>query len=127
MKKYMFILMAVLVCVLCVACGESAPAATTEPTQPTETTEATLPPCAEHQWQEAACYSPKTCSVCGATEGGPVHQYEIFSTQEATCVEPGKIEYFCKICDDPMYEEILPTGHTVENGVCTVCGEAVKE
>ena len=40
--------------------------------------------CLSHEWVEASCTAPKTCSKCGETEGEPVeHQW-----QEATCTAP---------------------------------------
>ena len=38
----------------------------------------------EHKWQAATCTKPKTCSLCGATEGNALgHKW-----QEATCTQP---------------------------------------
>lgn len=119
MKKLTLIIALLALVVLCAACGSQNEAETT--------TEPTIAPCAEHQWQEAACYNPKTCTVCGLTEGGPVHQYEWFSTQDATCEETGSTEYFCAVCDDPKVEEIPALGHSYENGICENCGQEEKK
>ena len=61
------------------ACGGAVPTATAEvPAKSdtvTETTEEKAETVAEvpckdgHTWVEATCTEPKTCSVCGATEG----------------------------------------------------------
>lgn len=121
MKKFALLIALLALVAVCAGCGVDTPAETAG------TTETTIPLCAEHQWLEAACYSPKTCSVCGLTEGGPVHQYEWFATQDATCEETGLTEYFCKICDDPKTEEIPALGHSYENGVCKNCGQEEKK
>ncbi|MBR1641997.1 MAG: hypothetical protein IJ683_06730 [Butyrivibrio sp.] len=45
---------------------------------------------ADHTWQEASCQQPKTCSVCGITEGEKAdHDWKM-----ATLDEPKK----CKVC-----------------------------
>ena len=54
-----------------------------------------------HDWQEATCVAPITCSKCGKTEGEALpHEW-----QEATCKEPKT----CKTCGltegEPLNEE----------------------
>ena len=40
----------------------------------------------EHTWGEATCTAPKTCSLCGETEGEALgHTEEIVAGKEATC------------------------------------------
>lgn len=87
--------------------------------------------CLQHEWEDADCITPKTCSKCGKTEGEPLgHSWE-----DATCTKPKK----CKICGETDGE---PLGHTpgdwevIEEpapgftGVrirhCTVCGQQVE-
>lgn len=54
----------------------------------------------KHEWNEATCLEPKTCSECGETEGDVSdHLWE-----EATCLEPKK----CTICETTEGE---PIGH----------------
>lgn len=74
--------------------------------------------CLSHDWQEAVCTEPKTCSKCGETEGEALgHTWE-----DATCTEP-KI---CSVCQETEGEAL---GHTLseatywEAAVCSVCGE----
>lgn len=117
MKKIAFLLAALLcVTVLLAACGSGAETPTTEA------------PC-EHQWSEAGCYTPKTCDLCGATEGGPVHDYVLAADESVypNCVESGYEQYYCAICDDPHSEQLPATGHTVSDGVCVDCGAEVTE
>lgn len=78
--------------------------------------------CCEHEWVEATCTEPKTCSVCGATEGEAVgHKWE-----EATCTEPKT----CSVCGET---EGKAAGHKWEEATCTepktcsVCGETQGE
>ena len=138
MKKITTLLLVLVLMVALVACGANAPAETTGTPAP-ETTqgvvqETTGAPAeettdinCEHQWQEAACYNPKTCSICGATEGGPVHKYELTELQEASCTETGVEQYYCQICDDPHMETVPAIGHDVVNGVCILCKEQIEE
>jgi len=62
-----------------------------------------------HVWVGATCTMPKTCSVCGATEGEALgHAWE-----ENVCV---------KTCSRCGIKEGTAADHTFENGVCSVCG-----
>lgn len=71
-----------------------------------------------HIWQEADCETPKTCSRCGATEGQALgHQWT-----EADCTAAKT----CSICSATEGE---PLGHTWEGEatlytgpVCSICG-----
>lgn len=84
--------------------------------------------CLQHEWEDADCITPKTCSKCGKTEGKPLgHDWE-----DATCTEAKK----CKRCGA---EEGEPLGHTPgdwevteeptpglegeRTQYCAVCGE----
>ena len=60
-----------------------------------------------HRWDDATCTKPKTCSICGKTEG------EAWSTiKEATCTEAGEKEATCKRCGKSLVEEIPMMEHT---------------
>ena len=76
-----------------------------------------------HEWIEADCTTPKTCSICGDTQGEPLgHDYG-----EAACEEAAK----CSRCGEGGDE---PLGHQVDNwtldtsnynymeGTCSRCG-----
>lgn len=86
----------------------------------------------KHQWVEATCTEPKTCSECGETEGEPLgHDFA-----DATCTEPKK----CKRCGGVQGD---PLGHSVKDwitrieptctdpgekvGLCSVCEEVITE
>ena len=69
-------------------------------------------PC-EHDWSDATCTAPKTCSICGETEGEALGH----SWNNATCTEPKT----CSVCGETEGEAL---GHNYENGSCTVCGAA---
>ena len=62
-------------------------------TQPTET------PC-EHNWVDATCTTPKTCSLCNATDGEPNgHVEETVAGTAPTCTEAGKTDgKKCSVC-----------------------------
>ncbi|MEG0836236.1 MAG: hypothetical protein RR413_12425 [Christensenellaceae bacterium] len=73
-----------------------------------------------HQWVEATCISPKTCSTCDETEGEALgHQWI-----EATCTAPK----MCSVCHTT---EGSKKAHTVSSGEgipkCTECNEFVVE
>lgn len=55
----------------------------------------------EHEWSEITCKDPKTCKICGATEGepSPRHKWE-----EATCLKPAT----CSVCGETKGQA---TGH----------------
>ena len=73
------------------------------------------------------------CSVCHAelsraakTIDALGHDLVTDAAVPATCTESGLTEgSHCTRCDYKVAQEVVPaTGHTFENGVCTVCGAA---
>ena len=73
-----------------------------------------------HNYKEATCTAPKTCSRCGATSGSALGHdikiiYEKGSNEKHAVVEK------CKRCS--YSEDIRIEEHTFENGVCTICGK----
>lgn len=76
----------------------------------------------KHEWKDATCTEPKTCELCGETEGEPLgHKWE-----DATCTEPKT----CAVCGET---EGKPLGHKKVDATCTepmtcaVCGETKGE
>jgi len=63
----------------------------------------------EHDWLEANCTTPKTCSLCEATEGTPLGH----SWLAASCDMPKH----CENCDATEGEAL---GHTWEDATCIV-------
>lgn len=54
------------------------------------------------------------------------HNGEKVADHLATCTQYACAEYLCDVCGDSYFEiddSEEPAGHTIENGVCTVCGE----
>ena len=78
--------------------------------------------CLSHDWQEAACTEPKTCSKCGETEGEALGH----TWKDADCTKPKT----CSVCQETEGEAL---GHTLseatywEAAVCSVCGETVGD
>ncbi len=79
-----------------------------------------------HTWTEADCVTPKTCTVCAKTEGQPLDH----SWQEATCQAPKS----CSACGategdtlehTPGQWELLE-GKDCMGAACTVCGDMVE-
>lgn len=75
-----------------------------------------------HTWVEATCSVPKTCSVCGETEGETLEHTWI----DATCTEPKH----CSACEEtegnPL-EHTLTEANYQQPATCEVCGETVGE
>ena len=70
-----------------------------------------------HDWIEASCTQPKTCTKCGASEGEAVaHEFsEPSCEQAATCAGCGLSE------GEPLEHNF--TGATYwDKGICTMCG-----
>jgi hypothetical protein len=66
----------------------------------------------EHEWTESTCEVPKTCKICGITEGeAPGHSW-----QEAACSTPKT----CSVCGQTEGDAL---GHTVNFGICERCGD----
>jgi len=61
----------------------------------------------KHEWQEASCTVPKTCSLCQETEGEPLGH----SWQEATCET-------AKVCSTCALVEGTPLGHDWAEATC---------
>ena len=79
----------------------------------------------EHVFADATCEAPKTCTICGVTEGEALgHTEEILMGKDATCTEAGLTDgKKCSVCGTVLAEQTeIPAGHTLENGICTVCG-----
>ena len=76
-----------------------------------------------HNWIDATCTEPKTCSICGAVEGSALgHDWEIISQQEATCTAEGSIVYECAGCGEDKVETFPALPHTYVDGKCSACG-----
>jgi len=87
-----------------------------------------------HSWVAATCTAPKTCSVCGETEGDALgHSYEAVVT-EPDCANGGYTTYTCSVCGDSyVADEVDALGHSWSDATCTapktcsVCGETEGE
>lgn len=71
----------------------------------------------KHEWAEATCDAPKTCTRCGQTEGEPLsHQWA-----KATCAAPKT----CTLCGKTRGEALPHTWQETDYQnpqTCTVCG-----
>ena len=118
-KLIVFSLLAVLLCLtLLVGCQttENPPEATKG-----ESTDAATQGCA-HDWQDATCNAPKTCSLCQATEGEALAH----SWQDATCDAPKT----CSLCQategEALSHDMAPANHQAPS-TCTLCGHTEGE
>lgn len=71
----------------------------------------------EHVWKAASCEAPKTCTICGKTEGIKSHDWEY-----ATCLAPST----CRRCGFSLgtkgdHSWVAATEDSPET--CSVCGE----
>ena len=73
-----------------------------------------------HNWVEATCTEPKTCSICGKTDGDALgHSYQEAVTAP-TCTEEGYTTHTCSRCGDSYADTyVSATGHDWDDGVVT--------
>jgi DNA-directed RNA polymerase subunit RPC12/RpoP len=100
----------------------------------------------EHEWLDATCTTPKTCSLCGKTEGEALgHIEEIIEGKAADCTNTGLTNGVrCTRCGEILVEQqVIPAlGHNyvsevikpatcAEEGLrkytCTRCGDTYEE
>ena len=89
-----------------------------------DATNVTVIPAEGHSFADATCTAPKTCTVCGETDGEALdHTYDAEITAP-TCSAGGYTTYTCSACGDSYIDdETEATGeHTYEDGACTQCG-----
>lgn len=71
----------------------------------------------EHEWKDATCTAPKTCTKCSATEGEAIeHTYTVgICTEKQSCTGCGK--------EKLGFEHTWSNATCGQNKVCTVCNE----
>ena len=69
-----------------------------------------------HFWNDATCTAPKTCAACSATEGTAIGH----SWNEASCTAPKT----CSICGTT---DGTALDHKYVDGICSVCGRDENE
>ena len=87
-----------------------------------------------HSWQSATCTTPKTCSICGATEGGALGHTAVTDQAVApTCTDTGLTEgSHCGVCNTVLVAQttVSAKGHSWISATCTApetcsaCGDA---
>lgn len=109
-RVFLACLLWAIICGLLSGCGhthEWLDASCTTPKTCTECSETEGEPLG-HSWNEATCTSPKTCSRCNATEGEAIgHDWK-----DATCTD-------AKICSRCGFTEGDPLGHEWIEATCT--------
>lgn len=77
----------------------------------------------DHAWKDADCTNPQTCTACGETEGEALgHTPETVPGKDATCTEPGLgVGSKCTICGETItsQDEIANKGHSWKDADCT--------
>ena len=89
-----------------VACGA-------EPTD--NTTETTVKVCAQHQWEEANCTTPKTCLTCGTTEGDRLESAHAYAASGEW--------YACVFCGTQAPNDTKACTHVTGKDTCPICGK----
>lgn len=77
----------------------------------------------EHQWQDASCTAPKTCSLCGKIEGKalPHHMESATCAKLATCS-------LCGYTEGELADHAQLSEANFQHGpTCTLCGAEVGE
>ena len=78
-------------------------------------------PC-DHEWNNATCTEPATCSVCGETAGDPLgHNWA-----ETTCAAPKTCTICGKTDGEPLGHDWLEASYDAPK-TCSVCGETDGE
>lgn len=87
-----------------------------------------------HVWEEANCVAPKTCTVCGLTEGESSDHYYKSVVTDPTCTEAGFTTHTCTGCGDSYVDSYVePTGHSWRVATCSapktcaICGKTEGE
>ena len=85
-----------------------------------------------HSWLDATCTAPKTCTVCGETEGEALgHTEKTVPGYDATCTKSGLTDgVICSVCGEILTAQtaIPTTAHSwvtacTKPKTCSVCGE----
>ena len=116
MKKNALYGIALILCLVLTACAckhEWKNATCTKPKTCTKCNETEGEPLG-HAWIDATCTEAKTCSRCGLTEGEPLgHQVSEWAvTTEPTCTTKGARTGSCEICHESVTEAIDIIAHT---------------
>ena len=66
-----------------------------------------------HKWSEATCTEPMTCSVCGEKQGNTIaHHYSNATvTINPSCTTDGETTSICEVCGNELKESVNATGH----------------
>lgn len=86
----------------------------------------------QHQWEEATCTTPKTCTQCGETEGEALgHTWtDATCTEPSTCTRCGETTGTALGHDVAQWTEETPSTCSepgTETGFCTRCQQEVTQ
>ena len=76
----------------------------------------------KHVWKDADCTTPKTCTVCGATDGEALGHI----WKDADCITP-KTCAVCGVTDGEALGHIWKDADCITPKTCTVCGATEGE
>lgn len=78
-----------------------------------------------HNWEEATCTSAKVCTVCNKTEGEAKEHNYVSAVLAPSCTEIGYTTYTCACGDTYKDSEISALGHTevIDKAVAPTCTE----
>ena len=101
MKKIALFLVFTLIfgsCLALVSCNSNSNQGGTNPAE-------TKPAACSHKWKEATTSAPKTCTLCGKTEGEPISAYEALNSKEREVFQALKTH--ASTLDDPSSLKLL--------------------
>ncbi len=78
----------------------------------------TIPATGNHSFVDATCTTPKTCTVCGVTEGEALGHDYVGVITKPTCTDDGYTTYTCTVCNDSyIADKVAASGHDYDRNV----------
>jgi len=75
-----------------------------------------------HDYADATCTAPKTCTVCGVTEGEARGHNYVSVVTDPDCISSGYTTYTCSACGDSyITDEVMALGHDYDHACDTSC------
>ena len=80
-----------------------------------------------HDYTDATCTAPKTCSVCGVTEGEARGHNYVSVVTDPKCISSGYTTYTCSACGDSyITDEVMALGHDYDHACDTTCNRCYE-
>ena len=80
-----------------------------------------------HDYTDATCTAPKTCTVCGVTEGEARGHNYVSVVTDPDCISSGYTTYTCSTCGDSyITNEVIALGHDYDHACDTTCNRCYE-